>query len=1083
MKKEKKKRHSFPSDVSSGSPLYANESISRFSLMYCDSYVPHVALPKTNPFQQRLEQQRKKLQRQAPLPPVQTKTVSEKPTQQQKQKHYPCRDDDYRFLLNVIFGLHHENKNKQQRIRKRLGGAGRIVCEQLWKKYVSCPNYGRILDRYCPLPQAYREVVASSHGLSPKFSKASETNNTNDRLAMLSHAFCPKEGIVSFLGSVLKKVFPKDFWGSEANFRSFLASVQSFVHLRCNEKLANKNLMQKISVTSMKWLYNSDAATAEPYVNNEAGNGNTGRTSRKENNFSDKIDTGKTENDKNDNRKTFTNHRKRKRKSGKQRTNHEAATELTLQALRWVFKGFIIPLLRSCFYVTETEFDARELHYYRRPVWALFRALSFDKLTTTTKTGVNQLKRHFKPLSHSQAKQSLLKQHMGVSKLRFLPKSTGMRPIAQLSRCARFEFPRLTKATSTTNPTSSDGFRSSIPKRPRIEKHPTPGSCPSKKQKVGNQASVGKYANGSSMESSTAMKSESPPPLLAISRLPTNTILENVLDVLTYECERRHRPFGNGLGNLRQFYVRYRDYMTRIRKQQPALPGGAGKIKPQFYFAKVDIEKCYDRIHQDYLLNLVQSLVLHNTYVVQTVKMDCANLIDTRGRGEDINSTSKIKNNAFRLKKIVETVENYRSFHHLEHPLSKKHRNIVFELLRCSLVEKPKVMELIKEHLQQHIVAVAGRHGEKLLLQSCGISQGSTLSMLLCNMYYGTVEKLMLGRNDGRMIKPSWSESSTMGAAEKVPPGKDKDGEADLISRFVDDFLFISPNEDSFLDFLDKAHKGKPDLGARINPSKTLVNADASITAQAEGGGTETITLTRSDRIMTNGRQLFPWCGLLFDTNTGEVMIDYKRFRCGKLRRSLTIDSDGSEGQKMAHRMRGFLFPRCLPILYDTSINSFATIAANFYQMMLFSACKTGEYIKDRNISMKQQLSSHKNNTNIYKIRNTDFLLRCIRGLAGHAIKNIQSQYKPPYSSLDEITRKIHRKQVFTMEPKIASALCLKAFFNVFSYFASFGIMTRLLRDESSVLMKGIPRKMREELRKIMAQAWDSFRIKSMVEM
>ena len=116
---------------------------------------------------------------------------------------------------------------------------------------------------------------------------------------------------------------------------------------------------------------------------------------------------------------------------------------------------------------------------------------------------------------------------------------------------------------------------------------------------------------------------------MVISRMPTNTILEKVLDVLTYECSQRHRPYGNGLGNLREFYVRYRDYMARFQQWQPSRHSGASSdgSKPQtLFFAKVDIEKCYDRIHQDYLLELVQGLVSHNTYVMQTIKMDCASL-------------------------------------------------------------------------------------------------------------------------------------------------------------------------------------------------------------------------------------------------------------------------------------------------------------------------------------------------------------------------------------------------------------------------------------------------------------------------
>lgn len=548
-----------------------------------------------------------------------------------------------------------------------------------------------------------------------------------------------------------------------------------------------------------------------------------------------------------------------------------------------------------------------------------------------------------------------------------------------------------------------------------------------------------------------------------ISRLPTNMILESVLDVLTYECGQRHRPYGNGLGNLREFYVKYRDYMARFRKDQPQHHRSTdGVSKQQLFFAKVDIEKCYDRIHQDYLLDIVQNLVLHNTYVVQTVKMDYAN---TSGGAGDHNS--------LRFKKIVETIEDYHSFHRREHSLARQRQSTVFELLRCSLVEKQKVLKLLREHLLQHIVVIAGRHDEKLLLQSCGISQGSTISMLLCNLYYGVVEQSMLGGKDRRAVSPLLE--SSMVDAFRVPKREETGGEQDMVSRFVDDFLFISPDHDSFREFLDKTHKGNPELGARINPDKTLVNVEASIKIPAKGRGTNTIALACSDRVMNNGRKLFPWCGLLFDTETGEVLVNYERFRGGKLLQSLTIDSDGSEGQKLAHRLKAFLFPRCLPILYDASINSFATIVTNFYQMMLFGACKTAEYIRGRNTAMKRSSQ---------KIDNADFLLRCIRDLARYAIKNIRSNSKTSIHGGNERAEETNPNQVFRFRigPKIASALSLQAFSDVFAYISGFCTISRLLREEFSLLLEGIPGKRREELRRITARSWDDFRINNMIE-
>ena len=110
----------------------------------------------------------------------------------------------------------------------------------------------------------------------------------------------------------------------------------------------------------------------------------------------------------------------------------------------------------------------------------------------------------------------------------------------------------------------------------------------------------------------------------------------------------------------------------------------------KLFFAKVDIEKCYDRINQDYLLDLVEDLVLHNTYVVQRVKLDCAANLE---RGQ---------NAVARFKKIVESVDDYQSFYNGEHVLAQRNRNTVFDLFKCSLAERKKILDLLKEHILRH---------------------------------------------------------------------------------------------------------------------------------------------------------------------------------------------------------------------------------------------------------------------------------------------------------------------------------------------------------------------------------------------
>ena len=128
--------------------------------------------------------------------------------------------------------------------------------------------------------------------------------------------------------------------------------------------------------------------------------------------------------------------------------------------------------------------------------------------------------------------------------------------------------------------------------------------------------------------------------------------------------------------------------------------------------------------------------------------------------------------------------------------------------------------------------------------------------------------------------------------------------------------------------FLKKMKLGKPELGVTINTEKSQsnLNRDSSV----------------SQLLTMSGRTLFSWCGLLIDTSTGEVRIDYSRFAKAKALDSLTVDRC-QVGRNLQIRMKTFVRPRCQPILYDSTVNSFEVVVYNFTQMMLLAALKSQE--------------------------------------------------------------------------------------------------------------------------------------------
>ena len=434
------------------------------------------------------------------------------------------------------------------------------------------------------------------------------------------------------------------------------------------------------------------------------------------------------------------------------------------------------------------------------------------------------------------------------------------------------------------------------------------------------------------------------------------------------------------------------------------------------------------------------------TYVVQSVKMHRANF---RVGGE----------NATRYKKIVDAVDDHRSFYKGEHAIAQRNYDTVFDLCKCSLVGRKEVLSLLREHIKQNMVLSSGRHGRKVLQQSSGISQGSALSMLLCNLYYGKVEESFFCDSSKamKMIQPTVGDIHT----------KRQSMENDfLLSRFVDDFIFITTDKKSFESFLNRTYRGSPKLGAQINPNKTLVNTDTSVQIEMENGTTKQIPVCSTKRRNRNGVTLFSWCGLLFDTQTGETFIDYKRFRHGKVQNGLTIDYDGSEGKKMQNRMRSFVFPRCLPILYDPSINSFDTIITNFYQMILFAAAKTAEYLR----GYSSMLSNSSRNA-----YNMDYVLRCIRDLSQFALKKIRDNFGVSCKNRSDLYKMAKIDQV------LGSFLCWKGFYDVFLYLSDMEDITVHLAQKYASSFAKLRHKKKMEIRRATTRALEDFQISKMI--
>jgi len=165
-----------------------------------------------------------------------------------------------------------------------------------------------------------------------------------------------------------------------------------------------------------------------------------------------------------------------------------------------------------------------------------------------------------------------------------------------------------------------------------------------------------------------------------------------------------------------------------------------------------------------------------------------------------------------------------------------------------------------------------------------------------------------------------------------------------LLVRIVDDFLLISTSKETSIRFLKKLNKGIPKLGVKINSDKSRVNYPISLQDKVTNNN-EQVTRVSND--------FFPWCGLLINTKTCEISLDYSRFSGLQATDTVVIHRGGNEGVNLKKKMKDFVRPRCnQKLLFSSCINGVDMIRLNFYQTFVLCAIKLVHYLNGSGVSI-----------------------------------------------------------------------------------------------------------------------------------
>ncbi|CAE1228151.1 TERT [Acanthosepion pharaonis] len=363
----------------------------------------------------------------------------------------------------------------------------------------------------------------------------------------------------------------------------------------------------------------------------------------------------------------------------------------------------------------------------------------------------------------------------------------------------------------------------------------------------------------------------------------------------------------------------YKKWRTFVMKRQQT------KDKRPLYFVKIDIQECFNFINQDLLKNIMRDILdmVGEDFIIRKyAKIFCIE--------------GKLKRSFF-YEATVESEHNPNFKNYIQHVKDKKKlgNSVIIDKVLYDHMKFDEIIKKLHCHVSNNVVKLDSHY----YTQTQGISQGSVLSTLLCNIYYGHMENKML----------------------KL------DSDA-LMMRMVDDFLLVTPQKSTAFRFLNKMLNGIPLYNCSIQPEKTLINF-----------AYDHKTYGKLPQILET--EMLPWCGLLIDTKSLNIKRDYSRFSGLGISDILTVNLTPQMAANLCHKILKCINPKCLAIFVDKKINGITTIACNVFNLFYLAAYRFHVFIL-RLITKQQTLDS------------AQFFFRIIHYIADQFFKLVKTKMK-----------------------------------------------------------------------------------------
>uniref|UniRef100_A0A8C0GSQ2 Telomerase reverse transcriptase n=1 Tax=Chelonoidis abingdonii TaxID=106734 RepID=A0A8C0GSQ2_CHEAB len=241
----------------------------------------------------------------------------------------------------------------------------RDVFQKLLKNHAKCP-YLVLLKKNCPIDREAEGQLGKEPPICLT-SSGREGDFCDPGLKELLRQHSSHWQVYVFVRECLDLVVPAELWGSSHNKCRFLKNVKTFISLGKFARFSLQELMWKMRVNDCTWLRDHFVPALE----------------------------------------------------------HHYREEILAKFLYWLMDTYIVQLLRSFFYITETMFQKNMLFFYRKLIWSKLQNIGMRN---------HFAKVHLRALSAEEIEKVQQKKCIPMaSKLRFIPKPNGLRPIVKVN--------------------------------------------------------------------------------------------------------------------------------------------------------------------------------------------------------------------------------------------------------------------------------------------------------------------------------------------------------------------------------------------------------------------------------------------------------------------------------------------------------------------------------------------------------------------------------------------------------------------------------------------------------------------------